>query len=367
MKSFLSYPSEQRSVARALYDFLRSMGIQPWFDQESLVAGQDWDRERKMAQRAADLTYLVLSPETISRPGVIQREVKEILDLLESRPLGHTFLVSLRTHDINVPPELGRYQYIDFFRSGWEAKIARAVRLKLQELKESEPPPLTAFLEAQERAQGIQFKALRFHTENAEAQADYFIYQQAGEYWDYINAEIVADIVGGFLGAKSAPVRTGQPAPNYWGRRVEEHFRRGELVSLRIDASQYFGGAYPNHGVYTMNFCGADVGKVSLKELFEYHSDVRRLIIDHCNKAYRDRSGDDDNTVTIREDDFGDPWRKISQFNFGDIGLLISLSEWSDLPHVLGINQALVPWSELKAKVAEKYGATPLGQFIASR
>jgi len=102
MKSFLSYPSEQRSVARALYDFLCSIGIQPWFDQESLIGGQDWDRERKIAQRAVDLTFLVLSPETISRPGVIQREVKEILDLLETRPLGHTFLVSLRTRDISV-------------------------------------------------------------------------------------------------------------------------------------------------------------------------------------------------------------------------------------------------------------------------
>jgi hypothetical protein len=367
MKSFLSYPSEQRSVARALYDFLCSIGIQPWFDQESLIGGQDWDRERKIAQRAVDLTFLVLSPETISRSGVIQREVKEILDLLETRPLGHTFLVSLRTRDISVPPELGRYQYIDFFRSGWEAKIGRAVRLKLQELRESEPPTLTAFLAAQESAQGVQFKALRFHTQAAEAQADYFVYQQSGEYWEYINAEIVADIVGGFLAAKYAEIRGDVPAPNYWVRRVEEHFRQGELVSLRIDASQYFGGAYPNHGVYTMNFGGADVGKVGIRELFGYDTDVRRLIFDHCNRAYRGRGGDD-NEVTLREDDsYSDAWQKISQWSFSEAGLLISLSEWSDLPHVLGINEALIPWGEVKAKVAARYRPTPLGQFIASR
>jgi hypothetical protein len=186
MKSFLSYPSEQRSVGRALYDFLVSIGIRPWFDQESLVAGQEWDRERKIAQRAADLTFLVLSPETISRPGVIQREVKEILELLADKPLGHTFLVSLRTQDINVSPELGRYQYIDFYRSGWQPRMARAVRLRLEQLHESEPPLLTAFLEAQERAQGIHFKALRHHGPNTSAEADYFVYQQLSDYWDYI-------------------------------------------------------------------------------------------------------------------------------------------------------------------------------------
>jgi len=365
MRSFLSYPSEQRNIARAIYDFLRSTNIQPWFDQESLVAGQDWDRERKMAQRAADLTFLVLSPETVSRPGVIQREVKEILDLLESKPLGHTFLVSLRTRDMNVPPELGKYHYIDFFRSGWQAKVARAVRLRFQDLNENEPPALSAFLEAQERAQGIQFKALRFQTMNAEAQADYFVYQHAGEYWEFINAEIVSDIVGGFLGAKIMGSAPSPPAPNYWFRRVEEHFRQGELVSLRIDASQYSGGAYPNHGVYTMNFGGADVGKVSIRDLFGYDSDVRRLIFDHCNAALRDRTGDDE--PFIREDSYSDPWRKVAQWNFSETGLLISLSEWSDLPHVLAMNEALIPWSEVKAKVAAKYRPTPLGQFIASR
>lgn len=366
MKSFLSYPSEQRNIARALYDFLCLIGIRPWFDQESLIAGQDWDRERKAAQRAADLTFLVLSPETISRPGVIQREVKEILDILESKPLGHTFLVSLRTRDINVPPELGKYQYIDFFRSGWDAKVARAVRLKLQELKESESPMLTAFLEAQERAQGIQFKALRFHTENTEVQADYFVYQQSGEYWEYVNAEVVADVVGGFLGAKNAEARGEAPAPNYWVRRVEEHFRRGELVSLRIDASQYFGGAYPNNGVYTMNFGGAEVGKVGIRELFGHDTEVCHLIFDHCNRAYRGRGGEDIET-TIREDNDSDPWEKIRQWNFSETGLLISLSEWSDLPHVLGINEALIPWRDVKAKVAARFRLTPLGQFIATR
>jgi hypothetical protein len=248
MKSFLSYPSEQRSVARALYDFLCSMGIQPWFDQESLVAGQDWDRERKIAQRAADLTFLVLSPETVSRQGVIQREVKDMLERLADTPLGHTFLVSLRTQEMNVSPELAIYQYIDFFRSDWQARLARAVSLKCEQLQETEPTELREFLEAQERAQGIRFRALRFPG-TAKLQADYFVYQQAGEYWEYINAEIVSDIMGGFLNAKAMALSlTSGTAPKYWERQVEEHFRQGELVFCPVSSQHNYciGFGYPD-------------------------------------------------------------------------------------------------------------------------
>ena len=56
MKSFLSYPSEQLHVARPVYAFLKSIGVVAWFDKESLIGGQDWDRGRKRhgTGRAAD-------------------------------------------------------------------------------------------------------------------------------------------------------------------------------------------------------------------------------------------------------------------------------------------------------------------------
>jgi hypothetical protein len=95
MEIFLSYPSERLKVAREVYGFLTSVGVDVWFDKESLVAGQVWDRERKEAQKRADLTVLVCSRETVEREGVIQREVKDILDLLEEKPVGDIYLSSL--------------------------------------------------------------------------------------------------------------------------------------------------------------------------------------------------------------------------------------------------------------------------------
>ena len=63
---------------------------------------------------------------------------------------------------------------------------------------------------------------------------------------------------------------------------------------------------------------------------------------------------------------FRDLWKVERQWNFNNDGVLISLSEWSDLPHVLGINEVEVPWIELKAKLAAPYRATPIGRFILS-
>ena len=80
MKTFLSYPSERLDAAHRVFDFVRSLGIEIWFDKDTLVGGQDWDRERSKAQATTDLTLLICSPETISRTGVIQREIKDNLN-----------------------------------------------------------------------------------------------------------------------------------------------------------------------------------------------------------------------------------------------------------------------------------------------
>lgn len=101
MRTFLSYPSERLDDAYRIFEFMQELGIDIWFDKVSLVAGQDWDRERSNAQKASDLTFLICSRETVSRTGVIQREIKDILRRLEDQPLGDIFLIPLRVEDLS--------------------------------------------------------------------------------------------------------------------------------------------------------------------------------------------------------------------------------------------------------------------------
>lgn len=370
MKSFLSYPSEQLLVARAIYDFLISVGVQPWFDKECLVGGQDWDRERKAALRSAELTFLILSSETISRPGVIQREVKEILELLQDKPLGHIFLVTLRTKELPVPAELSTYQYIDYARPGWQVKLGQSVNLRFEQLGVPAPAALKAFLYAQERENRVVFKALRSRTAGIEALADYFIYQQAGEYWEFVNAEITADILGGFL-------RVGMKKPFgqalrsiYWERQVEEHFRQGELVSLRVSASEFHGGPYPNHGVYTKNFGGGDVGKVEIGDLFGRDRRAQEFLYSYCNRDIERQWGRTDGLAryTLRHEfEWQDPWSLLAQWNFSSDGIQIWLSEWSGVPHAVGIMDVIIPWAQLKDLLCRDFKETSIGRFVLSQ
>src|SRR5712691_3629080 len=151
MEVFLSYPSERLKIAREVYDFLKSVDVDAWFDKTSLVAGQDWDRERTEAQRRADLTVLICSRETVERAGVIQREVQDILDLLKAKPIGQIYLVSVRTDDIRLPPELAKYHYVNHFEQDWKLQLGRSIELKFKQAEADIPDKLVKFF------QGNQF------------------------------------------------------------------------------------------------------------------------------------------------------------------------------------------------------------------
>src|SRR5712691_3058638 len=142
MEVFLSYPSERLKIAREVYDFLKSVDVDAWFDKTSLVAGQDWDRERTEAQRRANITVLICSRETVERAGVIQREVQDILDLLKEKPIGDIYLVSIRTDDIRLPAELAKYQYVNYLQQDWKIQLGRSIELKSKQMGIPSPDKL---------------------------------------------------------------------------------------------------------------------------------------------------------------------------------------------------------------------------------
>jgi hypothetical protein len=45
LKVFLSYAKEDGAIVKEFYDHLKTMGLDPWMDQERLLPGQSWERE----------------------------------------------------------------------------------------------------------------------------------------------------------------------------------------------------------------------------------------------------------------------------------------------------------------------------------
>ena len=63
---FLSHSSQDKQAARKLFQRLRADGFNIWFDEESLLPGQDWEKEIKRAVRDSDIFIICVSKSAIT-------------------------------------------------------------------------------------------------------------------------------------------------------------------------------------------------------------------------------------------------------------------------------------------------------------
>jgi hypothetical protein len=106
---------------------LRADGYDPWFDEESLLPGQDWKREIIKAVRASDIVIVCLSNKSITQSGYVQKEIKFALDVAEEQPEDAIFLIPLRLEDCEVPERLGRWHWVNYFEESGYDRLRRAL------------------------------------------------------------------------------------------------------------------------------------------------------------------------------------------------------------------------------------------------
>jgi len=124
-KLFLSYAKEDIDCARRLCRDLRPLGLQVWFDEDCLAGGQDWLRETTDSIRRCDFFLALLSKASVTKRGVVQREVREALRVAEEIPGGQAFIVPVRVEECEPSYEqLKRAHWIDLFPD-WTAGIRK--------------------------------------------------------------------------------------------------------------------------------------------------------------------------------------------------------------------------------------------------
>jgi len=107
--------------------------LKVWFDQESLLPGQDWEAEIKKAVQGADFVALLLSKNSASKRGFFQKEMRISLSVAETIPCGHIHLLPIRLDECQVPTQLKSFHYVDFFPN-WElglGKLIKAIELEI--------------------------------------------------------------------------------------------------------------------------------------------------------------------------------------------------------------------------------------------
>ncbi len=137
MRVFLSHSPDDEAVVRELFHQLRADGLTPWFEGESLLAGQHKAYEMDKAVREADVVLVCLSHHAISKAGKIHKEIQKALDTASNQPPGTIFIIPLMLDLCPLPDQLSHLQPVslsdEVSGDGYE-RLMRALRFRAAEL-----------------------------------------------------------------------------------------------------------------------------------------------------------------------------------------------------------------------------------------
>lgn len=131
LRVFICYASQDKSVARELYQRLRTEDwLDPWLNEEKLLPGMDWDLEIYKALRDADAIIVCLSKESVIKEGYVQKEYKRALNFAEEKPDGTIFIIPLRLDDCSPPTRLQQWQWLDYFEENAHEVLLKSLRAR---------------------------------------------------------------------------------------------------------------------------------------------------------------------------------------------------------------------------------------------
>lgn len=127
---FISYAREDYAKARKLYNSLKAYPfLDPWLDKEKLLPGEDWELKITEVIHQSHFFILVLSKNSLTKQGYVQKEVKKALDRLDYFPPGGIYIIPVRIDDCQPSQEqLKRLHWVDLFRN-WNYGLERVVEV----------------------------------------------------------------------------------------------------------------------------------------------------------------------------------------------------------------------------------------------
>ena len=134
LRVFLCHSSCDKPAVRKLYQRLQTCNVDPWFDEESLLPGQDWEQEIRKAVRKTDVVIVCLSRGSISKVGFVQKEIKLALEAYDEQPEGIIFLIPLKMEECEVPERLKHLHSVNYFEDGGFIKLMKSLESKGESL-----------------------------------------------------------------------------------------------------------------------------------------------------------------------------------------------------------------------------------------
>ncbi|WP_428429459.1 TIR domain-containing protein [Pararhizobium sp.] len=361
MKVFVGYASEDRSAAEEVVGFLKTLGLDVWFDRSSLVAGDDWDAERLAAQRDADIIIHMCSDKILTRPGVVNREIRETLRLAEDKPFGSNFAIFIRLGEVRLPATFLRYHYIDF-EGDWQQALATAVGKKAGSLQMDSAPATPYKRDSVNVLERFSKRLIEEKEKTYELSVEYLVYGSGDTYWRMINSHIESKALEEYYSFKSAIPSLSGNSDEEWFRaaefqlRTEEFYCSSGFVSLRYSMYWDMGGAHGNFRTATSNFFGLDHGKFTIKDALHNDEEKAKKLLSYCMKVVGAGLGDEDVDWLVDKDNSEEAWRVLDNFNFDNRGVTFNFSPYDLLAYAYGDHEVNIPWQVALNFFSEEYG-----------
>ncbi|MDM8541085.1 toll/interleukin-1 receptor domain-containing protein [Desulfococcaceae bacterium HSG9] len=117
-KVFISYAREDCDIAKKIYIDLTNNGVETWLDSEILLPGQKWKAEIKKAIKGSNFFLALISSNSISKRGHIQKELKTAFDVVDELPSDDIFIIPVKINSCEpVDDKLLEIHWVDLFPS----------------------------------------------------------------------------------------------------------------------------------------------------------------------------------------------------------------------------------------------------------
>ncbi len=128
-KVFISYASQDKSIAERLHNSLSDSHFDSWFDKETLEPGDAWNKKIKVSINESDFLLVVCSKALKEKQdSYVNKEISWSLE--RSKEVRGKFIVPVETDDIQakeILPELGDYQAVNIVQE-YNTPVKRLIK-----------------------------------------------------------------------------------------------------------------------------------------------------------------------------------------------------------------------------------------------
>ncbi len=134
LRVFLCHSSSDKPFVKKIYERLANDGVDAWLDKEKLLPGQDWRVEISNAVQNSDVVLVLLSSQSVTKEGFIQKEIKLALDTADEKPEGTIYIIPAKIENCDLPQRISKYQWVDLSLDNGYELLSKALQIRAQSL-----------------------------------------------------------------------------------------------------------------------------------------------------------------------------------------------------------------------------------------